>query len=169
MSKDMSNAVDEFLSIRQEETKLKLKKRKFRANCTHVKKGKGRPDVRPHNSGQNHAQCKNCETIIDFDPYINDNFEAGLEELREAARVVSNAAHIIKLRSATAGDKSSRELCSAMSTAILANEEIPAILEAIIKNKGKKKNKKKIKRSGEVIGTTLSVLNGGKKKAKKGW
>ena len=56
-----------------------------------------------------------------------------------------------------------------MSTAILANEEIPTILEAIIKNKGKKKNKKKIKRSGEVIGTTLSVLNGGKKKAKKGW
>ena len=160
---DKSTALEDFITIKKEESKLKLKKRKFRAECFHTKKGKRAGNLKPQ--GENVMKCKNCETVIDYAPYVDQKFEDGIEDLQEAVSTVVNAMHIVKLRAGISGDRHSTELAKQMAQALFTTEQLPAIFKAISEN-GNKKKKNKKKFEGSVIVTTLHTLG---KKSKKSW
>ena len=110
-------------------------------------------------------KCKNCETVIDYAPYVDQKFEDGIEDLQEAVNAVVNAMHIVKLRAGISGDRGSTELAKQMAKELFTTEHLPAIFKAFCEN-GNKKKKNKKKFEGSVIGTTLHTLG---KKSKKSW
>lgn len=172
MSKDKKKEKfdDEMVELLKEEKKIKLKKRRFRADHTHTKKsGKTRlqPTDIPHVHKCSHPQCG---TIVDMRPYVDDP-EEGLAELKKVVAKYKNANEIIKHCAAQDVDsKKSREIVKFCADNIFGADTVVELLEAFLMQ-GKAKEKKEKKRKEEIaVGLdSLAFDRKGRGKKDKKW
>lgn len=156
---------DEASELFDEEKRFKQKKRKFRANCSHSKKGK--PFLDPVD-GKMKFKCKRCGRHIDYEPFAsNEDDKLDLTELRDAVNFVSNAIDIIKIRAAAdEGDERSEKIIDYCADTQLKVENVPDVM-ASFKSNGKK-NEKKEKHHNIKVGLDALAFSK-KKKNKGGW
>ena len=144
----------DFLSMERE---AKKKKKKFRAHCTHTSK-KGKTLLQPK-GGQYQFVCQRCGTKIDLSSLGGEN-----DELKDAVKTVRNALEVAKHRAARDADGSSKQIASSCASMILSINQVPDLINALLKNSHKKKKEKKAKRREITVGLQSLAFGGGKKK-----
>ena len=160
----------EWEELLDEEKKYKSRKRKFKANCSHVKdNSKSRLEA---TKIEHVIQCSRCHTTVDLRKFANDP-DAGVEDLEAAIDTVKNSLEIIKYRSAMDGDnKRSKNLKEFAARLILDLDVVPEVIESLLSH-GKKKDKEKEKKKKEIKFGLDSLAfdrnHHGKKKKNKGW
>ena len=161
-----SFSVEEFLSIRQEEEKIKFKKRRLRAGCTHLNR-KGKSRLEP-TSVQHEYECRDCKQRIDLRPYASGGDEM-IDTLKRDVEKVINAVHIIKFRSAQSrDDKKAAKIVNECASLILNLASVPGLLEAITSH-GEEKRKEKKKKNELIITSGGSGLHLKGRKSSKKW
>jgi len=160
---------DEMLDLLQEEKKVKLKKRKMRADCKHIKKS-GKTRLQP--TGRPHVyKCSRCGTEVDLSMFSQEKPEEGLDNLGEAIETVKNACEILKQRAGLDMDsKKSRAISDFAAQMCFQLPNIEEFMRAFLTHGKDKKDKEKARKREIKIGLDSLAFDrkgrGGKKDKK---